>query len=183
MILLVWVPFLAPFLAAPAARRLADALPPRAAAWVLGATGVLLAGATGASLGLLLLGGLLRIPFVAALGHLSLPWLDDVSPVAMVLAALAGTLLVTAGGLTLRTAHHQYSDLRRARAALGPCAEPAGGDAHPLAVLDDDRADAYAPTDHARRNPPARCSQASVGRVRCARVSTAIRSSPRAASC
>ncbi|MDH6117313.1 Zn-dependent protease with chaperone function [Kitasatospora sp. GAS204A] len=144
MILLVWVPFLIPFLAAPAARRLADALPPRPASWVLGATGVVLAGASAASLGLLAAAGLLRIPAVAALAHISLPWLDEASPTAMVLATLAATALVVAGVLTLHTAHQQYSDLRRARAALGPCTEAAGDDGHPLAVLDDDRADAYA---------------------------------------
>ncbi|WP_035841883.1 M56 family metallopeptidase [Kitasatospora azatica] len=172
MILAVWAPFLVPFLAAPAARLLADALPPRAAAWVLGATGVLLAGASAASLGLLVAGGLLRIPAVAALGHLSVPWLADASPTTVVLATLAAVALVVTGALTLRTAHQQYSDLRRARAALGldptrtvepewrrpltllrraaaavglPTAgpgRPAPG--HPLAVLDDDRADAYA---------------------------------------
>ncbi|MFE9422016.1 M56 family metallopeptidase [Kitasatospora sp. NPDC006697] len=151
MMLFVWSPFLVPFLAAPAARRLAEALPPRPAAWVLGSTGALLAGASAASLGLLLADGLLRIPAVAALGHLSVPWLDEATPTAMVLAALAGLALLLTGGLTLRTAHRQYRDLRRARAALGLPAEPRtrlrdrlAPAAHPLEVLDDDRADAYA---------------------------------------
>ncbi|MFE0465122.1 M56 family metallopeptidase [Kitasatospora sp. NPDC058965] len=170
MILAVWAPFLVPFLAAPAARRLAEALPPRAAAWVLGATGAVLAGASAASLGLLVVDGLLRIPAVAALGHLSLPWLDRASPTTVVLATLAAVALVVSGSLTLRTAHLQYRDLRRARTALGlpaersslrhslallrrACAatgllaaraEDAEPVEHPLAVLDDDRADAYA---------------------------------------
>ncbi|WP_283844017.1 M56 family metallopeptidase [Kitasatospora humi] len=151
MIVAVWAPFLVPFLAAPAARRLAEALPPRAAAWVLGCTGALLAGASAASLGLLLAGGLLRIPAVAALAHMSVPWLADASPTTMVLATLAGVALVVTGALTLRTAHRQYRDLRRARAALGLPQPPrpslrdlfAPAD-HPLAVLDDDHADAYA---------------------------------------
>ncbi|MDH6142017.1 MULTISPECIES: M56 family metallopeptidase [Kitasatospora] len=152
MIVAVWAPFLVPFLAAPAARRLAEALPPRAAAWVLGCTGALLAGASAASLGLLLAGGLLRIPAVAALAHLSVPWLADASPTAMVLATLAGIALVVTGALTLRTAHRQYRDLRRARAALGLPQPPRPSlrelfsptDHHPLAVLDEDHADAYA---------------------------------------
>ncbi|PYC65839.1 M56 family peptidase, partial [Streptomyces tateyamensis] len=119
MILAVWAPFLIPFLAAPAARRLADALPPRAAAWVLGSTATVLAGASAASLGLLVVDGLLRIPAVAAVGHLSLPWLDQASPTGVVLATLAAVALVVCGVLTLRTAHQQYRELRRARAVLG----------------------------------------------------------------
>jgi Zn-dependent protease with chaperone function len=144
VILLVWAPFLIPFLAVPAARRLADALPPRLAAWVLGATGVVLAGASAASLGLLALAGLLRIPAIAALGHMSLPWFAQASPTSMELAALAATALVVAGVFTLRAAHQHYTDLRRAHAALGPHARHSTEDGHPLAVLDDDRADAYA---------------------------------------
>ncbi|MYV94891.1 M56 family peptidase, partial [Streptomyces sp. SID1034] len=35
MIFSVWIPLLVPFLAVPAARRLAEALPPRPAAWLL----------------------------------------------------------------------------------------------------------------------------------------------------
>ncbi|MCX4746201.1 M56 family metallopeptidase [Kitasatospora sp. NBC_01287] len=170
MILLVLAPLLIPFLAAPAARRLADALPPRPAAWVLGTTGVLLAGASAASLGLLAAGGLLRIPAVAALGHISLPWLAQASPAALVAAWPAALALVLAGLLTLRTAHRQVTDLRRAHAALAPCpasdastrtgssartaasatsaisavSATSATDGPPLAVLDDDRADAYA---------------------------------------
>ncbi|WP_327066635.1 M48 family metalloprotease [Kitasatospora sp. NBC_01302] len=176
MILAIWLPFLlpfvVPFLAAPAARRLADALAPRAASWVLSATGAVLAVASAASLGLLALAGLLRLPPVAALGHLSLPWLDRASPAALFLAAPAALALLVAGGLTLRTAHRQYTDLHRARTALGehpdaaasadphapaPSHAPAGplslaalrallspAAHHPLTVLTDDRADAYA---------------------------------------
>ncbi|MFF7634440.1 M48 family metalloprotease [Kitasatospora sp. NPDC008050] len=167
MILAVWLPFLlpfaVPFLAAPAARRLADALPPRAASWVLSATGAVLAVASAASLGLLALAGLLRLPPIAALGHLSLPWLDRASPAALFLAAPAAAALLVAGGLTLRTAHRQYTDLRRARTDLagdpdaGAPSAPAApltlatlrallspASHHPLSVLTDDRADAYA---------------------------------------
>ncbi|WP_460624957.1 M48 family metalloprotease, partial [Kitasatospora kifunensis] len=164
MIFAIWLPFLlpflVPFLAAPAARRLAEALPPRAAAWVLSTAGAVLATASATSLGLLALVGLLRLPPVAALGHLSLPWLDHASPAALFLAAPAAVALLVAGGLTLRTAHRQYTDLRRARTALGGHPDTAETAApltlstlrallsptahHPLTVLTDDRADAYA---------------------------------------
>ncbi len=150
MILAVWAPFLVPFLAAPAARLLADALGPRAAAWVLSVTTVTLAAATAASLGLLAASGLLRIPAVAAVGHLSLPWISHASPTAVVLATLAAVALVTAGGLAARTAYQQYTDLRRAQRAVGGPSAPFSlrdwfaPHSHPLAVLDDDRADAYA---------------------------------------
>lgn len=156
MILAIWAPFLVPFVAAPAARLLADALAPRAAAWVITVTTVTLATATAASLGLLAVAGLLQFPMVAEFGHLSLPWLGHPSPTAVVLATLAAVALVTAGGLALRTAHQQYTDLRRAQADVGgPVEAPPlrlrewlrewyAPHSHPLAVLDDDRADAYA---------------------------------------
>ncbi|WP_344442397.1 M56 family metallopeptidase, partial [Kitasatospora nipponensis] len=149
MILAVWAPFVVPFLAAPAARRLADALAPRAASWVLATTAVLLAGASAGSLGLLAGAGLLPFLLVAALGHLSAPWFAEPSPAAVLAAALAGGALLATGELGRRTAHHQYTDLRRARTALGHRPQPGRGrghrhEDHPLAVLDDDRADAYA---------------------------------------
>ncbi|MDH6134449.1 Zn-dependent protease with chaperone function [Kitasatospora sp. MAA4] len=167
MIFAVWAPFLVPFLAAPAARKLADALHPRAAAWVLTTTTVALAAASTVSLGLLAVAGLLRIPLVAALGHLSLPWLSHASPAAELLAGPAAAALLAAVALALRTAHLQVRELRRARAAVAGSAiedapptraarlplrvqlrralrELVALDDHPLAVLDDDRADAYA---------------------------------------
>ncbi|MFI9271715.1 M56 family metallopeptidase [Kitasatospora sp. NPDC052896] len=157
MILAVWAPLLVPLLAAPAARLLADALAPRAAAWVLTATAVTLAGATTASLGLLTAAGLLRLPPVAALGHLSLPWLDRSTQGATLLAVPATLALVAICALAVRTARRQYADLRRARTAAGVPTPPpprprdwfagqrrTGRPDHPLAVLDDEHADAYA---------------------------------------
>ncbi|WP_063771915.1 M48 family metalloprotease [Kitasatospora mediocidica] len=161
----VWAPFLVPFLAAPAARRLAEALHPRAAAWVLATTTVTMAAASTVSLGLLAVAGLLRVPVVAALGHLSLPWLSHASPAAELLAGPAAAALLAAAALALRTARLQAGELRQARAAVDGdgSTEPARAprlplraqlrralrelvalDEHPLAVLDDDRADAYA---------------------------------------
>ncbi|GAA2141341.1 M56 family metallopeptidase [Kitasatospora kazusensis] len=132
----VWAPLLLPFLAAPLARRLAEALAPRTASWVLAGTAAALGGATAVSLALLTLAGLLRLPPVAALGHLSPHWLPDGSPWTAGAAAL-GLLAVT--GLALRAAHRQYADLRRARATAARAAA-----AGQLTVLEDERAEAFA---------------------------------------
>ncbi|HJD85705.1 M56 family metallopeptidase [Kitasatospora aureofaciens] len=116
--LAVWVPLLLPFLAVPLARRLAEALPPRAAAWLLAGTATVLAGGTLCSLGLLATAGLLQLPPVAALGHLSLPWLTAAAPSAPVAAALAGPVLAVLAVLAVRTARRRHLELRAARAAL-----------------------------------------------------------------
>ncbi|MDH6576631.1 M56 family metallopeptidase [Kitasatospora sp. MAP5-34] len=132
----VWAPLLLPFLTAPLARRFAEALAPRTAAWMLAGTAAALGGATAVSLTLLTLTGLLRLPPVAALGHLSPRWLPDGSPYT---AAAAALVLLTVTALALRTVHRQYADLRRARAAAAQAA--ATGQ---LTVLEDERADAFA---------------------------------------
>ncbi|MFH9350240.1 M56 family metallopeptidase [Kitasatospora sp. NPDC017646] len=204
--LAVWAPLLLPFLAVPLARRLAETMPPRAAAWLLAGTAAVLAGGTLCSLGLLAAAGLLQLPPVAALGHLSLPWLTAAAPSAPPAAALAGLALAALTALAVRTARRRRLDLRAARAALpalsvqpaasaasthGPRAVgPAGpyaGDGpaddqhsdtrprsasvrraratrwlgtvaalrqpaeHPLTVLDDERADAFALPGRLRR--------------------------------
>ncbi|MFE2725839.1 M56 family metallopeptidase [Kitasatospora sp. NPDC059327] len=131
MILAVWVPLLLPFLAARPARRLADALPPRAAAWTLAAASAVLAVGTLCSLGLLTAEGLLQLPAVAALGHLSLPWPAAAAPAAGLPAAPAGAALTVLTALALRTARLRRNELRTARATLGP-ASP-GGPASPAA--------------------------------------------------
>ncbi|WP_329498868.1 M56 family metallopeptidase [Kitasatospora herbaricolor] len=174
MTVAVWVPLLLPFLAAPAARLLARELPPPAAARILTGTSALLAAATLCSLGLLAAAGLLRLPPVAALGHLSPHWIAAGAPGGAPAAGLAGLALATAAALALRIARRHRRDLAHARAALGDPARPArslspgalaaflstavAGPAarlrsrgrpaapaeHPLAVLADDRADAFA---------------------------------------
>ncbi|GAB7180394.1 hypothetical protein ATKI12_0225 [Kitasatospora sp. Ki12] len=120
MMIAVWAPLLLPFLAAPLARRLAEALSPRAAAWTLAGSTAVLAGGTLCSLGLLAADGLLQLPPVAALGHLSLPWLTAAAPDAP-FAALAATLALAAlTALAVRTARRRRRELRTARAALPP---------------------------------------------------------------
>lgn len=77
MIYAVWIPLVVPLLAvSAAARRLAECPSPRAAAWILTALTLTLALSSTPALGLLAPAGALRLPFVAALGHLSPPpWL------------------------------------------------------------------------------------------------------------
>ncbi|MET8701799.1 M48 family metalloprotease [Kitasatospora sp. NPDC004723] len=119
MIVAVWAPLLLPFLAVLPARRLAEALSPRAAVWTLAATAAVLAGGTLCSLGLLTVAGLLRLPPVAALGHLSPHWLAAGPPgtptAAAVSAALALAALVALG---LRTVRLRRRDLDAARTAV-----------------------------------------------------------------
>ncbi|MFF7991795.1 M56 family metallopeptidase [Kitasatospora xanthocidica] len=189
MMIAVWAPLLLPFLAAPLARRLAEALSPRAAAWTLAGSTAVLAGGTLCSLGLLAADGLLQLPPVAALGHLSLPWLTAAAPDAPLAALAAALALAALTALAVRTARRRRRELRTARAALPPAdqhpdtrprrapvrrtrtpdrlaAPPRPGDGPaptplrrplhaaltallrpaepPLAVLDDERADAFA---------------------------------------
>lgn len=120
MIFAVWVPLLVPFLAVPAARRLAEALPPRPAAWLLAATSMGLALCSAAALGLLAAAGALRLPFVAALGHLVTPF-DAVPGAVAVPAACASTVLLALCGLALiRTVRRRTGELRAARRGLAP---------------------------------------------------------------
>ncbi|MEU5213079.1 M56 family metallopeptidase [Streptomyces sp. NPDC020742] len=139
MIIAVWIPLLMPLLAVPAARRLAEALPPRAAAWLLTGCAALLAGCTTAALGLLVAAGALRLPPVAALGHLSLPLLGDDPAVSVPAAAVAGALLTACAVAVVRRTGRHHAELRRARRSTA--AHPVSGD---LCVLPDPAPDAYA---------------------------------------
>ncbi|MFE5048358.1 M56 family metallopeptidase [Streptomyces sp. NPDC056637] len=123
MIFAVWIPLLMPLLAVPAARRAAEWLPPRAAAWTLAGVSVVLAGSSTAALGLLASAGALRLPPVAALGHLSPPLLGDDSP-ALVPASVLAALALAAGAFALvRTGLRQRRELRAARAGSAAAAE------------------------------------------------------------
>ncbi|MFJ8625306.1 M56 family metallopeptidase [Kitasatospora sp. NPDC093550] len=124
MMIAVWAPLLLPFLAAPLARRLAEALSPRAAAWMLAGSTAVLAGGTLCSLGLLAAAGLLQLPPVAAYGHLSLPWLTAAAPDAPLAAAAAALALLALTALAVRTARRRRLELRTARAAVPPDGRP-----------------------------------------------------------
>jgi Zn-dependent protease with chaperone function len=134
----VWWPLVVPLVAAPAARRLADALPPRAAAWLVATSAVVLALCSTAALGLLAGAGALRLPPVAALGHLVLPVVGDQVTVPAACAA-AALLTVVAVTLVRTLRRHVVLPVRARRAA-----EATGTAAGDLTVLGDSGADAYA---------------------------------------
>ncbi|WP_269857857.1 M56 family metallopeptidase [Streptomyces sp. RPT161] len=135
----VWAPLLAPLLAVPAARRLADVLAPRTAALLLAATAAMLALLSTGSLALLTAAGLLRLPVIAALGHMSAPLMRRSNPIYLPIGALAALALAVAAYAVCRAARRHRTDLLRAAST----AERHGG-AGDLTVLPDPGADAYA---------------------------------------
>jgi Zn-dependent protease with chaperone function len=92
----VYLPLIVPAFAALAARPLADRLPPAAATWLLAASALALALASSAVLGMLALSALVRIPFIAAAGHLSRPVIAAGDAVSLPVAVVAGGLLAVA---------------------------------------------------------------------------------------
>ncbi|GGW86890.1 M56 family metallopeptidase [Streptomyces noursei] len=139
MIFAVWLPLVMPLLAVPTARRLAGSLPPRAAAWLLAGCAAALAACTAAALGLLTVAGALRLPPVAAFGHLerALPGGDAV--VTVPAAPVAGALLACCAFAVARRALRHRAELRAARRAAD-----AHGLAGDLCVLPEAAPDAYA---------------------------------------
>ncbi|MEH0573409.1 MULTISPECIES: M56 family metallopeptidase [Streptomyces] len=139
MIYAVWIPLVVPLLAVPAARRVAECPSPRAAAWILTALTLALALSSTAALGLLALAGALRVPFVAALGHLSPPLLGRGSPTTAPAAVVAAVALTALAAAVLRRTHRHVRELRTARRQFG-----GGASAGDLWVRQDDRPEAYA---------------------------------------
>jgi hypothetical protein len=135
----VYLPLLLPVVAALTARPLSERLAPRPATWLLTASAVLLAAASSAALGLLMLTGLARIPLLAELAHLSVGVVAKGDPTALPVAAMAGMLLVIATAAAVRMA------LRRARtlamAAKQAACLPGTGQ---LVVLEDPSPEAFA---------------------------------------
>ncbi len=138
MIFAVWVPLLLPLVAAPAAGRLAAAVPPRVAAWVLVGTAVVPAVCSTAALGLLAGAGALRLPPVAALGHLVLPVVGDEVTVPAACGATAALAVVAVAFVRAVRVHVLFA--ARARRT----ADATGTAAGDLIVLDDPGPDAYA---------------------------------------
>ncbi|MGY4934799.1 M56 family metallopeptidase, partial [Streptomyces sp. 900116325] len=93
MIYAVWIPLLMPFVAVPAARRLADALSPVRAVRLLASTAVGLALFSTLALVLLVVPGATRVSAVAAVGELVKPLADAAPDVTVPLAAAALALL------------------------------------------------------------------------------------------
>jgi Zn-dependent protease with chaperone function len=134
----VWVPLLMPFVAVPAARRLAELLAPRQAVRLLLAAAVMLGVCSTAALGLLAAAGALRLPPVAVLGRLIHPPEAD-GPLATVAAMAAAPLIGVCVSALVRTVLRQCAELRAARRLVGGIARTGE-----LAVLRDAGPDAYA---------------------------------------
>ncbi|MFE2177043.1 M48 family metalloprotease, partial [Kitasatospora sp. NPDC059462] len=167
MTVAVWAPLLLPFLAVLPARRLAEALPPRAAAWTLAATAAVLAGGTLCSLGLLTAAGLLRLPPVAALGHLSPRWLAAGTPGTPAAAALPAALaLAVLAALALRTARHHRRDLDAARSAVDAATGSDAGAGSEAAATRATTGATVRTTGPHDRHPDTRPSRASMRRAR-----------------
>ncbi|MEU6254720.1 M56 family metallopeptidase [Streptomyces sp. NPDC047043] len=143
MIYAVWlpllVPLLVPLLTVPVARRGAEQLSPRTAAWALTALALVLAVSSTAALALLALAGSLRLPFVAALAHLSPRLLGVGSPATVPAAVLAALALAALGVGLFRRARRHLRELRAAQRQLGGASS--AGD---LCVRHEERPDAYA---------------------------------------
>ncbi|MFD7493852.1 M48 family metalloprotease [Streptomyces sp. NPDC059832] len=137
MIYAVWVPLLMPFLAVPAARRLADALSPVRAVRLLAATGIGLALCSVLALVLLVVPGATRFSAVSAVGELVRPLSDSAPAVTVSLAVAALALLVGCAAAVARAARRHWAELCRAGRFDGRAAGE-------LAVLRDSRPDAYA---------------------------------------
>ncbi|GHB54927.1 hypothetical protein GCM10010347_26010 [Streptomyces cirratus] len=137
MIYCVWLPLLVPFLAAPASRRLASALPPRQAIWLLTTTAAGLAAASSCALALLIVPGATHLHAVAALGDLLTPLYGGSPDAVIAIAVTAGALLAWC---TTRLVRGLQRRLRQLRHAARLAAEADGE----LVVLTDEHPDAYA---------------------------------------
>ncbi|MGI8329739.1 M56 family metallopeptidase [Actinomadura scrupuli] len=128
-----------PLVAACAARPLSERLPPRTATWLLTATAVVMAVAGIATLAVLALGGALRLPAIAALGHLSQRVLRHDVQTGPAVGTVAGAMLVAslaaAGYAALRQVRGLLAAARTTRALPGDDL---------VAVVDDPAAEAFA---------------------------------------
>ena len=138
MHLLVYLPLVMPLLAAVAAPRLAERLPPEPATWLLTGSAVALAAASSAVLGLLALTALIRIPLVDAAGDMSAQVISRNDPASLPVAVAAGALLAiatTAAGRALWRRGRALADAYRQASLL-----PGSGQ---VVVTEDEAADAY----------------------------------------
>lgn len=112
--LAVYLPLLAPVLAALVARYLAARVPPRPATWLLTTMAVVLAGVSCAALAALAATALGQIPWLADTGHWSASVLHRHDPTALALAVAAGVLLAGAGTAAVLMVCRRIAALRDA---------------------------------------------------------------------
>ncbi len=144
MHVLYWLPLVIPLIAAMAARPLADRLPPRTATWLLASGAVVLAGASCGVLGVLALAAALRLPFVDAMGGMSLSAVSQRDPASLPLGIFASALLAAAAIAACRAAWLRTAALiaahRQTRRMPRTGARASSVDA---VIVDDDSVDAY----------------------------------------
>jgi beta-lactamase regulating signal transducer with metallopeptidase domain len=144
MLLLVCLPLCAPLLAAPAARVLADRLPPRTATWLLASSAVALAAASCGALGLITFAAAMRLPVVGALGGMSMRAVDRGDHASLPLGIITGSLLSFAAIAAVRACWLRVAALvsaHRQSRRLPQTGRLAGRDG--AVVVADDGVDAY----------------------------------------
>jgi hypothetical protein len=139
MVTALCLSLIVPLLAALSARRLAEWLPPRSTTWLLAGSAVVLAGASSAMLGLLMLAAAMRIPLVAEIGHMSLARVIPHDPMSLPFGLAAAALLATAALAALWVAWHRAAALVAAHRQASRL--PGTGQ---VVVVTDEAADAYA---------------------------------------
>ncbi|MFD5383390.1 M56 family metallopeptidase [Streptomyces sp. NPDC127074] len=122
MIYAVWFPLLVPLLAVPIARYTVSRLAPRAAAWILVSSAVLLACSSAAALGALTALGFLRLGPVAALADFSPQQLGGHTALALWTAPLAMALLATGTALAIRMVVRHHRQVRCEQRVIDPAA-------------------------------------------------------------
>ncbi|WP_405888952.1 M56 family metallopeptidase [Streptomyces sp. NBC_01136] len=135
----LFVPLLMPFAVPAVARRCLDRLTPVAALWALTLAVLVLAGASVAALGALVLTGLLKLPLLAGLDDLVHPLRTPSDLVILPLAAAATGLLTVGAATLVRSALRQLRAFRIARTQADR--RPTAGD---LCVIESPHPDAYA---------------------------------------
>lgn len=133
----MWTPLLMPLFVLPLARLPADRVSPRLVSWLLAGSAVGLAAGSTLVLGLLAGAGLMHLPFVAAMEHLSPSLVRRSSPVAIPIACVAGPVLAVVVGRAIRTAHRRLVGLARAGRTVS-------GGSDGLVVLAEESPEAYA---------------------------------------
>jgi len=139
MRILIYVPLAVSVLAAVGAWPLAERLPPRTATWLLTVSAVIIAGTSGAALGLLAMAAAMRLPVVAAMGGMSLRTVGQIDPDTLPVGVIAASLFGAAVLCALRAAW------LRTMALIGAHRDARGlaGDRQ-VVVIADESADAYA---------------------------------------
>ena len=138
MHLAIYLPLIVPLLAAAAAWPLAERLPPAAATWLLTGSALVLAAASSAVLGLLVLTAVVQIPLVEVVAGLSGPAIRRGDPPSVAVAIAAGALLAVAVTATGRALWRRAAAL----AATDREARDLPGTGQ-VVVTDDEAADAY----------------------------------------